>query len=270
VQAALGATRAGAMDLNANCSGFVYGLVTASDMIRAGSVDVVVLIGVEKLSFFLDFTDRTTAVLFGDGAGAVVLRATDEPVGVLASELGVDGEAAEILCIPEFGTIGRPGPRDPRRSGIYMEGQEVFRRAVTKMGEASVSVVEKAGWDLDDVDLLIPHQANKRIIDATGRRMNLDDSKVFINVDAYGNTSAATIPVALAEAIDQGRIQPGSKIVFAAFGGGLTWAASAVQWGDRVDPIAVSDAELPETDSTTWDLLEPNFEFYGRPERESS
>lgn len=270
VQASLGATRAGAMDLNAACSGFVYGLVTLSDMIRAGSIDVAVLVGVEKLSFLLDFTDRTTAVLFGDGAGAVVLRATDAPVGVLGSELGVDGEAARILCVPEFGTVGRPGPRDPGRAGIYMEGQEVFRRAVTKMGEASVSVVEKAGWVLDDVDLLIPHQANKRIIDATGRRMNLDDSKVFVNVHSYGNTSAATIPVALTEAIEQGRIEPGSKIVFAAFGGGLTWAAAAVQWGDRVEPLGISDAELPATDATTWDLLEPNFEYYGRPDRASS
>jgi 3-oxoacyl-[acyl-carrier-protein] synthase-3 len=266
VQARLGATSAGAMDLNANCSGFIYAFVTASDLIRAGSMDTVLVVGVEKLSYLIDFTDRTTAVLFGDGAGAVVLRATDEPVGMRASHLGVDGEAAGILCVPEFGTVGRPGARNPSRAGIYMEGQEVFRRAVTKMGEASVRVVEEAGWAFEDVDLLIPHQANRRIIDATARRLGLDESKVFLNIHAYGNTSAATIPVALTEALEQGMVQPGSNIVFAAFGGGLTWAAAAVKWGDRVTPIATSDAAIPETDQTVWDLLEPNLEFYGRPE----
>ncbi len=270
VQARLGATRAGAMDLNANCSGFIYAFVTASDLIRTGTMDTVLVVGVEKLSYLIDFTDRTTAVLFGDGAGAVVLRATDEPVGMLASHLGVDGEAASILCVPEFGTVGRPGPRDPARSGIYMEGQEVFRRAVTKMGEASVRVVEEAGWAFQDVDLLIPHQANRRIIDATARRLGLDESKVFLNIHAYGNTSAATIPVALTEALDQGMLTPGANLVFAAFGGGLTWAAAAVKWGSRVTPLGTSDAEIPPFDGTVMDLLESNLEFFGRPERAGS
>jgi 3-oxoacyl-[acyl-carrier-protein] synthase-3 len=266
VQDRVGATRMGAFDLNANCSGFVYSLVVASDMIKAGSVDRVLVVGVEKLSYVVDFTDRTTCVLFGDGAGAVVLEASDEPVGVLASELGVDGGAAPFLCIPEFGTVGAAGPRDPRRAGVTMDGQEVFRRAVTKMGEASASVVSRAGWDLSDVDILIPHQANQRIIDATARRLKLDDSKVFVNIHAYGNTSAATIPVALTEALEAGRIDPGGKVVFAAFGGGLTWAAAAVRWGDRVEPLGTSDVAIPGTDATIWDLLQPNFDYYGRAE----
>lgn len=267
VQRKLGAERAGAMDLNANCSSFVYGLVTANGLIQAGVVDTVALIGAEKLSYVTDFTDRTTCVLFGDGAGAVVLRATEEPVGVLAGELGNDGWAAEHLCVPELGTFGPAGPPNPRMSGIQMNGQEVFRRAVTKMGEASVHVVEKAGWDFDDIDLLIPHQANLRIIDATARRLKLDSEKVFVNVQRYGNTSSATIPVALTEALEEGRIRPGADIVFAAFGGGLSWAAAAVKWGERVTPLGESDAELPPYEGTVMDLLAPNFDFFGVGER---
>jgi 3-oxoacyl-[acyl-carrier-protein] synthase III len=264
IQARLGANRMGAFDLNANCSGFVYGMVAASDMIRGGTVNRVLVIGAEKMSYVMDYTDRTTCVLFGDGAGAVVMEATDEPVGILASELGVDGTAAPFLCVPEFGSVGAPGPRDPRKAGVYMEGQEVFRRAVTKLGEASVSVVERAGWTIDDVDLLIPHQANLRIIDATARRLGLDASKVFVNVASYGNTSAATIPVALTEAVEAGRIRPGANLVFAAFGGGLTWAAASMKWGSRVEPIGTSDDRIPGTDQTVWDLLAPHFEYFGR------
>ena len=131
------------------------------------------------------------------------------------------------------------------------------------MGEASVHVVERAGWELDDVDLLIPHQANLRIIDATARRLKLDPEKVFINVQRYGNTSSATVPVALTEALEEGRITPGADIVFAAFGGGLSWAAAAVKWGDRVTPIAESDAQLPPFEGSVLDLLAPNFKFFG-------
>lgn len=264
VQARLGATRAGAMDLNANCSGFVYALVTASAMVRAGTVETALVIGVEKLSYMVDYTDRTTCVLFGDGAGAVLLKATDEPVGVLASELRVDGTAASILCVPEFGSMGAPGHRDPRRAAIHMEGQEVFRRAVTMMGEASIQVIKQAGWTLGDVDLLIPHQANQRIIDATARRLGIDMAKVFVNIHAYGNTSAATIPIALTEAIETGRVTPGANLVMTAFGGGLSWGAAAVKWGERVEPITISEAAIPPTDATVFEVLEPSFQYYGR------
>lgn len=265
VQAKLGATNAGAMDLNANCSGFIYSLVTAGSMISAGTVDRVLLVAVEKLSYLLDFTNRSTCVLFGDAAGAVVLEPTEDGSGLLDSELGVDGSLAEILCVPEMGTVGTPGPRSPSKSGIQMEGPEVFRRAVTKMGEASVAVVERSGWRLEEVDLLIPHQANQRIIDATARRLKLDESQVYVNIHAYGNTSAATIPVALTEAIEQGVVKPGANIVFAGFGGGLTWAAAALTWGDRVAPLAEAEVEVPSTEKSIWDILEPNFEFFGNP-----
>lgn len=264
VQARLGAGGAGAMDINANCSGFLYSLVVGSDLIKAGSMDSVLVIGVEKLSYVVDYTERTTCVLFGDGAGAVVLKASPERVGLLSSELKVDGDAAGILCVPQFGTAGSVGPRDPRRSGIYMEGQDVFRRAVTKMGEASVNVVREAGWEFEEVDLLVPHQANQRIIDATARRLGLDESKVFVNIHAYGNTSAATIPIALTEALEQGRVKPGANLVFAAFGGGLTWAAAAVKWSERITPLAASEAAIPPTDRTALELLKPSFEFFGQ------
>lgn len=263
IQHKIGATAAAAMDLNANCSGFVYGLVAASSMIQAGTADTVLLIGVEKLSFVTNYTDRNTCVLFGDGAGAVVLQATDEPVGMLSSELGVDGTTTDLLCTPIDGTKGVPGVRSPEVSAITMEGQEVFRRAVTMMGEASEAVVERAGWDFEDVDLLVPHQANQRIIDATARRLKLDSAKVFVNIHAYGNTSAATIPIALTEALEQGRIQPGDHLVFAAFGGGLTWAATAIKWGSRIEPITTSESVIPKSDQTLFQLLEPHLAYYG-------
>ncbi len=263
IQSRLGNTRMGAMDINVNCAGFVYALVVASDLIKAGSVDRVLLVGAEKMSYIVDYTDRSTCVLFGDGAGAVVLEATTEPLGVLASELGMDGSLAPNLCVPEFGTVGAPAIPDPKRSGIQMNGSEVFRSAVTMMGSSSIAAVEGAGWELGDVDLLIPHQANQRIIDATARRLGLDDSKVFSNIHAYGNTSAATIPVALTEALESDRVRPGSHLVFAAFGGGLSWGAAAVRWGSRAEPVRVSSMEVPSTSQSVWEILRPNIEFFG-------
>ena len=263
VQAKLEAWQAGAFDVNAACSGFIYSLVIGSNMIAAGTHRTVLVIGAEKLHYHLDFTNRATAVLFGDGAGAVVLEATDEDVGLLASELGMDGSAASILCIPEHGTSGDRRNPDPRKSGINMDGPEVFRRAVTTMGDASVRVLEKAGISLDDIGLLIPHQANVRIIDATARRLKLDPAKVMINIESYGNTSAATIPVALTEALESHRIEPGAIIVLAAFGAGLSWGAAVIRWGQRVEPLGTSAAALPPNNRSTMDLLAPNLEFFG-------
>lgn len=263
IQDKIGATGAGAMDLNANCSGFVYAHVVADSMIKAGAAARVLVVGAEKFSYILDWTDRSTCVLFGDGAGAIVVEATDEPFGLIASELGNDGSAAEHLCLPGRGTAGAVGVLDPAMAGVRMNGPEIFRRAVTMMAEASMRVVEAAGWTLDEVDLLVPHQANQRILDATARRLGLDNTKVFSNLHAYGNTSAATIPIALTEAITQGRVEPGSKLVFVAFGGGLSWGASAITWGHRTEPIAVSDAELPRFDGDALDLVAPNVAFFG-------
>lgn len=263
VQQLLGATGCAAVDLNAACSGFIYGLVVGANMIRSGTNTRVLIVGAEKLSYFLNFADRSTAVLFGDGAGAVVLEATDDDEGVRASELGLDGDARDLLAVPVTGTKGQRVPPDPTQAGIVMNGREVFRRAVTTMGDASVRVVKESGLSFDDVDLLIPHQANIRIIDATARRLELDPAKVFINIGSYGNTSAATIPVALTEALEQGIVEPGSNLVFAAFGAGLSWAAAMVKWGERVEPLATSDATLPPTDKTALELIQPNVDFYG-------
>lgn len=267
VQEKMGAVNAAAMDLNAACSGFVYGLVVGTNMIRGGTHKTVLLVGAEKLHFLMDFTDRTTCVLFGDGAGAVVLEPSDDSIGVLGSELGIDGTAGKFLEVPADGTQGERGPLSPALCGISMEGQEVFRRAVTKMGESSVIALEKAGLGLEEVDLLIPHQANVRIIDATARRLGVDSSKVFVNIHSYGNTSAATIPVALTEALEQGRIEPGSVVAFTAFGGGLTWGSAIYRWGSRVEPLGESDAELPPVDRDTMEILQHNFDFFGVPER---
>jgi 3-oxoacyl-[acyl-carrier-protein] synthase-3 len=262
VQTKLGMEGGAALDINAACSGFVYALSIADQMIRAGGAERALVIGAEKLHNWLNFTDRSTAVLFGDGAGAVVLEATTEPnVGLRSFELGADGSLGDILCVPGTGTEGSVSSRvDP---WVVMDGPEVFKRAVKTMGDASSRVVEKAGLDLDQVDLLVPHQANVRIIDATARRLGLPPEKVFINIASYGNTSAATIPIALSEALDEGRIRPGANLVFAAFGGGLTWAAGVFTWGDRVERLGTSDAALPPYDGTVRDLLQPNIDTFG-------
>ena len=267
LQKRMKAWNAAAMDINAACSGFVYGLVVGTNMIRGGTNQTVLVIGTEKLHYLMDFTDRATCVLFGDGAGAVVLEPTDEPIGVLSSELGMDGSVGHILQTPKDGTEGDRGPVDPATSAITMEGQEVFRRAVTTMGDSTTRAIEEAGLSLEDIDLLIPHQANVRIIDATARRLGFDEAKVFVNIHSYGNTSAATIPVALTEALEAGRIKPGSTIAFTAFGGGLTWGSAIYKWGSRVEPLGESDAELPPPDRTTMELLQPNFDFFGLPEK---
>lgn len=269
VQKKIGAFDSAAMDLNAACSGFVYGLVVGSSMIRTGVNKTVLLIGAEKLHYVMDFTDRTTCVLFGDGAGAVVLEPTDEPHGLLASNLGLDGSVYHILETPVDGTMGDRKQPDPRKSGVSMEGQEVFRRAVTKMSESSLISMQEAGIGVEDVDLFIPHQANVRIIDATARRLGVPDSKVYVNIHSYGNTSSATIPVALTEALEEGRIEPGDNIVFAAFGGGLSWGSAVYRWGPRVEPLGESDAALPPPDRDTMELLQPNFDFFGLPEKSS-
>jgi 3-oxoacyl-[acyl-carrier-protein] synthase-3 len=267
VQHKMGATNAAALDINAACSGFVYGLVVATNMIRGGTNNTILLIGAEKLSFVTNYTDRSTCILFGDGAGAVLLEPTDEPIGLLSSSLGMDGSAGHTLEVPNDGTVGQRIHHEPANCAIRMEGQEVFRRAVTRMGDSSAIALEEAGLGVDDVDILIPHQANVRIIDATVRRLGIDSGKVYVNIHSYGNTSAATIPVALTEALEQGRIEPGANVAFTAFGGGLSWGSAVYRWGERVEPLGKSDVELPPSDMTTMELLQPNFDFFGLPER---
>jgi 3-oxoacyl-[acyl-carrier-protein] synthase-3 len=253
VQAKLGLENAAAMDINAACSGFVYALTLGSSMIQSGMYQRILVIGSEKLSMMLSFEDRSTAVLFGDGAGAVVIEPTTGTGGILSTDLGTDGKLVDALTAGGYGTAENLAVEEDGR--VQMDGREIFRNAVVQMGEAAVRVAEEAGWGIDGVDMLIPHQANVRIIDATARRMKLPPEKAFVNIASYGNTSAASIPIALTEALEEGRINPGDHIVFVAFGGGLTWAAAALEWGERVTPISTSDARLSEPTETGIELL---------------
>ncbi|GAA3538598.1 ketoacyl-ACP synthase III [Zobellella aerophila] len=257
VQQQLGAHRAAVFDINAACTGFVYGLSVASALIRAGSMQRVLLIGAERLTHYLDWTLRDTAVLFGDGAGAVVLEASDDQVGLLADKLGCDADAREILSVPDSGTAR---PRFAQVDGLFsinFEGKEIFKRAVKGMGDAAASVLEQSGVGPEQIDLVIPHQANIRIIDTLAKKMELPPEKVMINIAQYGNTSAATVPIALCEALEQGRVQPHSTLLTAAFGAGLTWGAAVIKWGERVTPLSVSLAELPPCEHSALELLAP-------------
>ncbi len=231
VQNELGALRAGAFDLNAACSGFVYALSVGSQFIRAGTAEKVLVVGADFVSRFLDFTDRSTCVLFGDGAGAAVLTASDEPAGLLAADLGSDGSAGQHL------TLGGPeryvdlnGSNAVERAFMRMNGPEVYRFAVKVMGETATHAVHKAGLTFEDIDLFIPHQANLRIINAAAKRLELPREKVWVNVDRYGNTSNASVPICLVEAEADGVLSDGMNVVLVGFGGGLTWAAAVVRW----------------------------------------
>ncbi len=232
VQDGLGATRAGAFDLSAACSGFVYALSVARGLIVSGSAEYVLVIGSETLSRLVDWSDRSTCVLFGDGAGAVLLAASGVPGGVLSTVLGSDGSGGNLLIVPAGGSR-MPASLETVASGMHylkMDGHAVFRFATRVMARAAQEVAEQAGLTMDDVDLLIPHQANRRIIESAMKQLKLDESRVFINVDRYGNTSAASIPIALCEAIEEGRVKQNDHLILVGFGGGLTWGAAAVQW----------------------------------------
>lgn len=232
VQDALGADQAAAFDLSAGCSGFVYAVAVAAHMLEAGACRTALVIGAETLSRITDWSDRNTCVLFGDGAGAVVLEAAQNEGGVLSTVLGADGSGAGLLQLPAGGSRLPASHRTVAEHLHYlrMEGREVFRFAVRTIPDATRQVLQRAGLTLDQVDLLIPHQANQRIIDAAARALGLPSEQVYTNVDRYGNTSAASIPIALCEAVEQGRIQPGDLVVCVGFGAGLTWGAAAIRW----------------------------------------
>lgn len=233
VQDALGASAAGAFDLSAGCSGFIYGLSMAASAVRSGTADTVLVIGAETLSRITDWTDRNTCVLFGDGAGAVVVSVAGERCGVLATELGSDGSGGQLLILPAGGSHIPTSHESVDTGGhfIKMNGREVFRFATTVIPKATETVLRKAGWQLADLALIVPHQANIRIIESAAKRLNMPLERFFVNLARYGNTSAASIPIALHEAIAAGRIKPGDKLVLVGFGAGLTWAAAALEWG---------------------------------------
>lgn len=232
IQTELGAVRAGPMDVNAACTGFVYGLAVGSQFIRGGAARTVLVVGVDALSRFLDFTDRNTCILFGDGAGAVVLQASEQHGGVLALDLGAIPGTGTLLEIPGGG-VAHPATHETVDQGkhyIRMQGREVFKYAVRAMGDSSAKVIADAGLDPAEVALLIPHQANLRIIEATAKRLNLPMERVFVNIDRYGNTSAGTIPIGICEAHAAGRLRAGDALVVTAFGGGLTWGSALIKW----------------------------------------
>jgi len=233
VQNALGCTRAAAFDMSAACPGWLYGIVMAQQTIASGMYNCALVIGAEMLSKLVDWEDRSTCVLFGDAAGAAILQPVSEGRGILASVLGSEGAGACHLQLPAGGSR-QPASAETvanRLHYIKMDGTEVYKFAVRVMNEATVEVMEKAGIAREDLDLLVPHQANIRIIEAAMKRLKLGPDKVVINLDRYGNTSSASIPVALTEALAEGRIKDGDEIVLVSFGAGLVWAAVALRWG---------------------------------------
>ncbi|WP_432459832.1 MULTISPECIES: ketoacyl-ACP synthase III [unclassified Agarivorans] len=262
VQQLLHADQAAVFDMNAACSGFVYGLQTAAALIQTGAMQRILLIGAERLSQLLDWTKRDTAVLFGDGAGAVIIEANDDPekVGFLAAKLGCDSEKREILSIADFGTNRKRFSGVDTLYNFQFEGPEIFKRAVKGMGEAASNVLAQAQVANHELNFIVPHQANLRIIDALAKRIGAPDENIMINIEKYGNTSAATVPVALCEALEQGRIKPGDNVLLAAFGAGLTWGAAVIRWGKRVTPIKQSTASLPACNQSALELLAPAIE----------
>ncbi|MBI5905861.1 MAG: ketoacyl-ACP synthase III [Deltaproteobacteria bacterium] len=231
LQMKLGARNAFALDLNAACSGFLYALSVADSLIRAGRGKKALVLGSEILSSITDYTDRATCILFGDGSGAVVLSECPDGEGVLSCHLHSDGNLWELIHCPGGGTVHPLTPDLISRRMIYirMMGNETFKHAVTKLGEVSLKALSHNGYRVDDVALFIPHQANLRIITAVGKRIGIPPERVFVNLEKYGNTSAASVPIALAEAKAQGRIRPGDLVLLAAFGAGLTWGSALVR-----------------------------------------
>ena len=264
VQDAIGATNAASIDINSACTGFLYGLHIGTNLIRAGAHKKVLVIGGEFISHYMNWSQRDVAVLFGDACGAVTIEACAEPVGLLAAKIGCEADAKYAIQITNLGSAYSRLTDDFLYIDWNFQGQEVFKRAVRAMAQACEDVLRQTGLTMDDIKLVVPHQANKRILDALAKRVGVDPEKVFVNVHKYGNTSAGTIPVALAESLEEGRIAPGDYVLTASFGAGLTWGAGVIRWGDRVTPLKVSTAELPPCHQTALEILAPQIERYGR------
>ena len=233
VQANLKATNAAAFDLAAGCSGFVYNLVVASQFIKTGFYKKILVIGAESLTRICDWTDRNTCVLFGDGAGAAVVAETKAGYGILGANLGADGTGGDLLKLPAGGTR-IPATEESVQSRlhfIHMNGNEVFKFAVKVMGESALKALSNAGLDTSAIDVLIPHQANMRIVQAIADRLEAPADKLCVNLSRVGNMSGASVPVALDEAVQAGRLKKGDKVLFVAFGGGFTWGAMVMEWG---------------------------------------
>jgi 3-oxoacyl-[acyl-carrier-protein] synthase-3 len=256
VQFMLGADKAAAMDVNTACTSFLYGLSTATAMVRTGVVRNALIIGVEVISPYMDWSNRNVAVLFGDGAAAVVIEASDEPTGLIAEKLGCDADARNTLRVRGMGTIYGNNGLQLGDTRWDFDGQEIFKRAVHGMSQASEDALARAGMTHDQIDLVVPHQANLRIIEAVAKRVDAPMDRVYLTVQRYGNMSSATVPVALVEALEEGRVKPNSLLLMPAFGGGLTWCAHVVRWGDRVTPLGKSELELPPANKSGLELVQ--------------
>ncbi|HSR29533.1 MAG TPA: beta-ketoacyl-ACP synthase III [Anaerolineae bacterium] len=249
VQDQLGAKQVPAFSLSAGCTGWVYALVTACQFIQTGAYRNALVIGTEHLSMGVDWTDRNTCVLFGDGSGAVVLEASDQPTGLLAFELGSDGSDYDALIFPGCAGANPPSHEviNQRMHYLRMDGKRVFKFATRVLADSVAKVITASGLTPDDIALIIPHQANDRIIEMARRRLRVPCEKMMVNIDRYGNTSAASIPLALVDAIEEGRVNSGDRLVFVGFGAGLTWAAAAFHWEPR-EPTAIPVIDWPMRD----------------------
>jgi 3-oxoacyl-[acyl-carrier-protein] synthase-3 len=255
VQQRIGATRAAAFDVNTACTSFMYGLSIGSSMIKSGIVKNALVIGVELISQYMDWDNRNVAVLFGDGAAAMVLKESQTESGVIAEKLQCYADSRQILRVRGMGTMYANLGVQYGQTSWDFDGQEIFRKAVQGMSEASLDVMRRAGVTIDDIGLVVPHQANLRIIDAVAKRAGASADKVFLTVQKYGNMSSATAPVALVEAVEEGRVAPNSLVLMPAFGGGLTLSAHLIRWGERLTPLEQSDAELAPTTKTALDIV---------------
>lgn len=246
VQDQLGASTAPAFGLRAGCTGWVYALVTASQFIQTGGYRNALVIGTEHLSIGVDWTDRNTCVLFGDGSGAVVLEASNQPTGLLSFDLGSDGSDYDALIYPGCAGANPPNHEviDQRLHYLRMDGRRVFKFATKVMADSVRKVVTTSGLAIDDIALIIPHQANDRIIELARRKLRVPPEKIMVNIDRYGNTSAASIPLALVDAVEEGRVKPGDHLVFVGFGAGLTWAAAAIHWEPQ-EPTGIPVIDWP-------------------------
>jgi len=258
----LGASKAAAFDINSACTSWFYALNAATDMVRAGSINRALVIGSERISLAMDWQKRESYFLFGDGAGAVVIEASEQESGLLASKISCIPDSRECLRLPDWG-MTPTHLTDNLFISLDFEGQEIFKSAVKGMSDAITDVLEKQNLSADDIDLFIPHQANIRIIQTLAKRLNFPMEKVVVAIHKYANTSAASIPLALCDALEEGRIVPGMKILTATFGAGLTCGAGIIQWGDRVEPLGVSDASVADYEGTVFDLMADSFVHYG-------
>ncbi len=264
VQVRLGALHAASMDVNTACTSFLYGLSTATAMIKSGVVKNALVVGGELISPFMNWDDRNVAVLFGDGVAAVVVEATERDEGVQFEKLGCYGQSRAILQIHGMGGNYAHSGRLLGVTEWQFEGQEIFKKAVGGMSMASEDVLRRAGKSAADVDICVPHQANLRIIEAVARKSGVPMERVYVSVERYGNMSAATVPVALCAALEEGRVKPGALLLMPAFGGGLTFCAHLVRWGERTTPLKTTDADLPPPTRSALDIVERYRKAKGR------